>query len=100
MAIAQVTCPECGSKNVVKNGKQANGTPRFRCDNPNCERRYFQMTYVHQGRRPKVKRQIIEMALNGAGIRDTSRVLSVGRNTVSRAIKKTRITAGQSTGSR
>ncbi|RZM05847.1 MAG: hypothetical protein EOO88_54290 [Pedobacter sp.] len=35
-----------------------------------------------------VKEQITQMVLNGAGIRDTARILGVNRNTVSAQFKK------------
>jgi transposase-like protein len=36
-----------------------------------------------------VKRQIVEMTLNGSGVRDIARVLQVGPNTVIKELKKT-----------
>jgi len=35
-----------------------------------------------------VKRQIIELALNGSGIRDTARVLGISTDTVLNELKK------------
>jgi len=35
-----------------------------------------------------VKRQIVEMTLNGSGVRDIARVLQVGPNTVIKELKK------------
>jgi hypothetical protein len=43
----------------------------------------FVQTYTHKARDPLVKEQITQMVLNGAGIRDTARVLGVNRNTFS-----------------
>jgi transposase-like protein len=37
---------------------------------------------------PEIKQQIIDMALNGSGIRDTARVLGISPNTVINEIKK------------
>ena len=37
---------------------------------------------------PGVKRQVVEMAINGSGIRDTSRVLGINKNTVISTLKK------------
>ncbi len=36
---------------------------------------------------PGMKEQIIDMAMNNAGVRDTARVLKVGINTVIRTLK-------------
>ena len=67
MAVVEVQCPECGSHEVVRYGRQANGEQRYRCNNVACERRIFLVRYHHTGRLPEVKRQIVDMALNGSG---------------------------------
>ena len=95
MAQVPVCCPVCGSENVVKNGKHKNGSRRFRCDNPDCERKYFQLDYAYNACKPGTKRQIIDMAMNGSGTRDTARVLGIGRNTVTRTLKKTSIESSE-----
>ncbi len=41
----------------------------------------FQLTYTYQARKPWVKGLIVDMAFNGAGIRDTAKTLKVGINT-------------------
>jgi insertion element IS1 protein InsB len=83
-----VQCPDCRSQAVVKYGRQANGEQRYRCQNPHCERRIFLSQYHDKGRVPEVKRQIVDMALNGSGIRDTARVLGVSPTTVLSTLKK------------
>ena len=88
MAMMAVSCPECHSIQVIKAGKQPNGTQRYRCQNPTCERTIFQLTHVAHGRLPETQRQIVEMALNGSGIRDTARVLRVSPVTVLSVLKK------------
>ena len=35
-----------------------------------------------------IRKQIVPMTLNGAGVRDTARILGINRNTVSATIKK------------
>ena len=37
---------------------------------------------------PGIKRQVVEMAINGSGIRDTGRVLGINKNTVISTLKK------------
>lgn len=81
-----VCCIHCGSRKVVKYGRQANGTPRCRCKN--CGKT-FQSEYVSIGALPGTKKMIIKMSLNGSGIRDISRVLGVDKNTVMDVLKKT-----------
>jgi hypothetical protein len=51
-------------------GKQANGTQRYRCDNPDCLRVIFLLQYHDEGRLPAMKQQIIDMTLNGSAVRD------------------------------
>ena len=90
MAVVAVQCPECGSAEVVRYGRQANGEQRYRCNNVDCGRRIFFGRYHQTGRVPGVKQQIVEMALNGSGIRDTARVLGISPTTVLTTLKKKR----------
>ena len=88
MAEAVVRCPHCQSEAVVKYGKASNGKARFRCQQREQCGRTFMRTYAYPGRLPEVKRQIVEMTLNGSGVRDIARVLQVGPNTVIKELKK------------
>src|SRR5439155_5037684 len=88
MAFVQVQCPDCHSADVVQYGKQANGTQRYRCDNPHGPRIIFLIQYRDKGRLPAVKQQIIDMTLNGRGVRDIVRVLRVSSATVINVLKK------------
>ena len=90
MAVVAVQCPECGSREVVKYGQQPNGEQRYRCNNPHCQRRIFLLQYHNTGWEPEVKQQMVEMTLNGSGIRDTARVLKVSPPTVLTTLKKKR----------
>ena len=88
MAVVEVQCPKCRSHAVVKYGRQVNGEQRYRCNNLHCERRIFLLQYHNTGRLPEVKRQMVDMALNGSGIRDIARVLGVSPTTVMTTLKK------------
>jgi transposase-like protein len=88
MAFVQVQCPDCQSTEVVQYGKQANGTQRYRCDNSDCPRTIFLLQYRDKGRLPAVKQQIVDMTLNGSGVRDIVRVLRVSSATVIDVLKK------------
>jgi insertion element IS1 protein InsB len=68
-------CPHCQSTEVIKAGKQANGAQRYQCQNMQCARRIFLLHYHDRGRVPEIRRQVVDLALNGSGIRDTARVL-------------------------
>lgn len=84
MAIVTVHCPRCQSAQVYRHGQNPKGRARFRCRD--CHR-VFLLTYTYEARKPGVKEQITEMAFNGAGVRDTSRTLKIGINTVIRTLK-------------
>ncbi len=90
MAEVAVKCPHCQSEAVVKYGKTSNGKERFRCQQSVECGRTFVRSYTYPGCLPAVKQQIVEMTLNGSGIRDIARVLHVGTNTVLRELKKSR----------
>src|SRR4029434_6937202 len=47
----------------------------------------FLLQYQNQGRLPAVKQRMVDMALNGSGIRDTARVLGVSPTTVIDTLK-------------
>jgi transposase-like protein len=88
MAEAAVRCPHCQSEAVVKYGKTSNGKERFRCQQSEQCGRTFLRSYAYPGCLPTVKQQIVEMTLKGSGIRDITRVLQVGPNTVLKELKK------------
>jgi transposase-like protein len=88
MAEAAIKCPHCQSEVVVKYGKASNGKERFRCQQRSECGRTFVRSYAYPGCLPTVKQQIVDMTLNGSGIRDIARVLHVGSNTVLRELKK------------
>jgi transposase-like protein len=88
MTTILVQCPRCGGADVIKAGKQPNGAQRYRCQDVACNRTIFQLDYSDKGRLPETKRQIVDMALNGSGVRDTARVLGIGTGTVVNALKK------------
>ncbi|EHK2862681.1 IS1 family transposase [Vibrio parahaemolyticus] len=86
MATIQVNCRFCNQTEFVrKHGTGVSGFQRFRC--LKCKRS-FQLDYAYEAYKPNVKEQIIDMAMNSSGVRETSRVLKVGYNTVLRTFKK------------
>ena len=90
MVSIPVQCPHCQSTEVIKAGKQANGTQRYQCQNEQCARRIFLLQYQDRGRIPEIRRQVVDMALNGSGVRDTARVLRISPTTVIAVLKKSR----------
>ncbi len=83
-----VHCPHCQSTDVKKHGTSSNGKRRYRCLNLDCPYATFSQTIDYPGRRREVKQQIVEMTLNGSGIRDIARVLHVSTATVIKELKK------------
>jgi transposase-like protein len=90
MVLIPVRCPYCQSENVIKGGKTETGKQRYRCQQTDCSHRSFVRDPAYNGRLPHVKEQIIDMALNGSGIRDTARVLQISPTTVINELKKKR----------
>jgi IS1 family transposase/transposase-like protein len=84
MISINVTCVDCGSENVVKNGTQS-GCQRCWCQE--CGRS-FQLSYRQNIMNPGVREKISEMSMNGSGTRDISRVLSISKNTVTKELKE------------
>jgi transposase-like protein len=67
----------------------AEGKQRYRCRTCLEGRgRTFLLDYSYAGQSPAVKQQIVDMALNASGIRDTARVLHVSPTTVINELKK------------
>src|SRR5512144_3031387 len=88
MVLIPVRCPPCGSDQVVKRGKTENAKQRYLCQQLECLAPTFILDYDYHGYLPEVKKRIIDMALNGSGIRDTARVLEISPNTVISELKK------------
>ena len=84
-------CPHCQGIDIVKNGKTSQGKQRFLCREKPCDGRTFILDYSYGGQSSQVKQQVIEMALNGSGIRDTARVLQISTSTVIKELKKRRL---------
>ncbi len=97
MVLIAVECPHCHSDDIGKGGKTSTGKPRYLCRNEACSHRTFLLDYDYRGRQPEVKAQIIDMAVNGSGIRDTARVLGVSTDTVLSELKKKKASLSQST---
>ena len=86
-------CPYCHGTDIVRHGLSPEGKQRYRC-RACLERRgrTFLLDYSYAGQSPAVKQQIVDMALNASGIRDTARVLHVSPTTVINALKKRHLT--------
>ena len=82
-------CPYCHGTDIVRHGTTSEGKQRYRCRACLSRRgRTFVLEYAYAGRAPEVKQQIVDMAMNASGIRDTARVLQVSPTTVLKELKK------------
>jgi transposase-like protein len=46
------------------------------------------LNYRYRACQTGIKECVVEMAINGSGIRDTARVLKINKNTIIRTLKK------------
>ena len=88
MVTIAVKCPSCDETSVAKYGKNRRGVQRYICQNKSCEQKTFLLDYAYTGCKPGIDGQIIKMAANASGIRDTSRVLGVSTQKVLAPLKK------------
>ncbi len=91
----EVTCPACGSNNIMKSGRSARGIQRYRCQQHDCSTKTFMQEYRYKAYKPGIKEKIVDMAINSSGIRDTASVLKINKNTVIRTLKKSRIASSR-----
>ena len=88
MVLKPVLCPSCLGIEVVKHGKSSENKQRYFWQSQFCSCQTFILDYSYKGRLAETKQQIIELALNGSGSRDTSRVLGINTATVINQLKK------------
>jgi transposase-like protein len=93
MAELTIKCPSCSKQKVAKYGFSFKRKQRYICRNNLCKKNTFILDYSNKGWLPEVKHKILQMAINGSGIRDTVRVLGVGMNTVIKQLKKNKQTS-------
>ena len=71
-----IKCPHCGSEQVSKNGHNKAGKQVYRCNNPECSHRYFVEEYTNRAWDPKVRKQVLKLAIDCTGTRATHSRLS------------------------
>lgn len=87
MILIPVTCPDCVTDNITKYGKTKERNQLCYCHNKNCKKTFI-LNYSYNSCLKNVKESIVNMAVNGSGIRDTARMLKISPNTVINTIKK------------
>jgi transposase-like protein len=91
-----VHCPSCQGIDIVRHGTTPVGKHRYRCRECFLGRgRTFLLEYAYAGQSPEVKQQIVDMAMNASGIRDTARVLHVSPTTVIKELKKRNLSSSR-----
>ena len=85
MVLQVIRCPCCEGTHIIKYGLTSNNKQRYICKD---DRKTFILEYSDLGRLPEVKQKIIDMAMNGSGIRETARVLEISPETVINELKK------------
>lgn len=93
MGSVSIKCLHCGSTDVIRYGQTSHEKQGFLCRNDGCGKTFIQNS-SDQGRLPESKQRIVDMAVNGSGIRDTARVLGISTDTVMNELKKRDRTAG------
>jgi len=81
-------CPYCHETDIVRHGTTSEGKQRYRC-------RECLLGCTYAGQSSEVKQQIVDMAMNASGIRDTARVLHVSPTTVLKELKKRNLKSPQ-----
>ena len=90
MVKISVLCPDCKSEDIVRQGKTKNDIQVYRCRNSKCTRTKFQLEYKNKACYPGTTEKIVNHAINGSGIRDTSEVMGISTSTVIKRLKKKR----------
>ena len=88
MILQVLHCPNCQGTNVIRHGTTRQGKQRYRCQEAVCNGGTFLVDDTYPGHAVGVKQQIVDMAMNASGIRDTARVLHISPTTVIKALKK------------
>ena len=83
MILQVLHCPHCQGTAIIRQGKQ-----RSCCQETVCDGRTFLVDDSYAGHSAAIKQQIVDMAMNASGIRDTARVLHVSPTTVIKELKK------------
>ncbi len=81
-----LTCPECGSSETYKNGKNRQGKQKHLCKS--CGRQFITNYNSHRGYSDEFKRECLTMYTNGMGLRAIERVKGVHHTTLINWVKQ------------
>jgi transposase-like protein len=85
MVVITVTCPHCGSPDIVKNGQAPNGKQKYRCRA--CHRQSRENPTPHVTSEAR-REEILRAYQAHSSLRGLARTFKVSRNTVVDWIKK------------
>ncbi len=85
--LIEVKCPDCNLPFVGRHGKGRKGDQRYLCQNEGCKTKSFMLEYHYRVRNRGIEKDIVKMAINSNGIRDTSRVPGVNKTAVMNVLK-------------
>jgi len=88
MVLIPVTCPDCRSDDVGKNGHDQKGVQRYLCRNAECSRKTFALEYTYKAYEKGIKAKVLDMTVNGNGTRAIARTLGINKDTVTAVLKK------------
>jgi len=85
MLIQVLHCPHCHGTDIVRHGQTRHGKQWDCCREQCCTGRPLLLDYADPGQSPAVKRQLVDLAMNASGIRETAWVLHGSPHTVIKA---------------
>ena len=71
-------CPSCQGTDSVRHGTPPEGKQRYRCRACPDRGRTLLLGYAYAGQSPDVKQQMVDMAMNASGMRDTAGLIELG----------------------
>ena len=90
-----IRCPNCGSEQVSRNGHSKAGKQVYRCNNPACQHRSFVEEYTYKAWDPKIREQVLKLAIDCTGTRATGRILGISKDSVTAILKKRKVGPGR-----
>ena len=87
MTFVPINCPACATDNVAKNGKTAKGEQRYVCKDTACDAKSFKLAYTYNGWKAGIGEKIIDVRMDGSGIRDIAKALGVSKQKVQETLR-------------
>ena len=85
MQTKALTCPRCASRHIKKNGISPQQKQKYRCQA--CARQFI-TDYTYRGCQGAIPTQVVSLTLNGAGVRDSQRILQISRGKVLKSLRQ------------